>query len=136
MDWSEILKIVLEAVGSIGAAVITGLASWLFTKLASKIKDSRINTFVKEAVKAAEQLYPNLGTKTGAEKLQYVTDLVKNKWPKLDNDYVNAIIEGAVFTLNNQLDSITSSTTTSTTTEKQTEVKNTNSIESSGIQVD
>ena len=104
MDWSYILEIVLKAVGSVAAAVITGLAGWLFTKLSAKIKDARIKSFVDQAVKAAEQLYPNLGTKTGPEKLQYVTELVKQKWPKLDNAYVDAIIEGAVYTLNNQLE--------------------------------
>ena len=104
MDWSYILEIVLKAVGSVGAAVITGLAGWLFTKLSGKIKDARIKSFVDQAVKAAEQLYPNLGAKTGPEKLKYVTDLVKQKWPKLDNAYVDAIIEGAVYALNHQLE--------------------------------
>lgn len=104
MDWSSILEILLKVLGSVAATVITGLASWLFVKLSAKIKDSRISSFIKQAVKAAEQQYPNLGKKTGPEKLQYVTDLVKAKWPKLDNVYINAIIEGAVFALNNQLE--------------------------------
>lgn len=146
MNWSYILEIILKAVGSVGAAVITGLAGWLFTKLSAKIKDSRIQSFVNQAVKAAEQLYPNLGTKTGPEKLKYVTDLVKQKWPKLDNAYIDAIIEGAVFTLNNQLEEAKKKKeATPKTIPTKVEIgkvedvdkpKTTNSIESSGIQVD
>ena len=105
MDWSNILEIILKAVGSVAAATITGLATWLFTKLSKKIKDSRIQSFIKEAVKAAEQMYPNQGTKRGTEKYAYVVQQVIARFPELtDNDYLKALIEGAVFTLNKQLE--------------------------------
>lgn len=104
MDWSVILDIILKALGSAAATAITTLAGILFAKLSGKIKDTRINNYIKEAVRAAEQLYPNQGTKRGSEKFEYVTQLVLNKFPKLNNAYIKAMIEGAVFALNNQLD--------------------------------
>lgn len=104
MDWSVILDIILKALGSAAATTVTALASILFAKLSGKIKDARINNYIKEAVRAAEQLYPNQGTKRGSEKFEYVTQLVLNKFPKLNNAYIKAMIEGAVYALNNQLD--------------------------------
>lgn len=105
MDWSLFLECVLKAVGSIGASIIVTLAGILFTKLSSKIKDSKITQFIKEAVKAAEQLYPNQGVKRGTEKYEYVVKQTLAKFPSLtNNDYLKALIEGAVFALNKQLD--------------------------------
>ena len=107
MDWSSILDIVLKAVGSIGASIIVTLAGILFAKLRTKIKESRINSYIKEAVQAAEQLYPNQGTKTGSEKYKYVVTQVLNKFPELtDNEYLKSLIEGAVYTLSEQVKQI------------------------------
>ena len=107
MDWSSVLDIVLKAVGSIGASIIVTLAGILFAKLITKIKESRINSYIKEAVQAAEQLYPNQGTKTGTEKYKYVVTQVLNKFPELtDNEYLKSLIEGAVYTLSEQVKQI------------------------------
>lgn len=107
MDWSSVLDIVLKAVGSIGASIIVTLAGILFAKLRTKIKESRINSYIKEAVQAAEQLYPNQGTKTGSEKYKYVVTQVLNKFPELtDNEYLKSLIEGAVYTLSEQVKQI------------------------------
>ncbi len=107
MDWSSVLDIVLKAVGSIGASIIVTLAGILFAKLRTKIKESRINSYIKEAVQAAEQLYPNQGTKTGTEKYKYVVTQVLNKFPELtDNEYLKSLIEGAVYTLSEQVKQI------------------------------
>lgn len=125
MDWSSVLDIVLKAVGSIGASIIVTLAGILFAKLRTKIKESRINSYIKEAVQAAEQLYPNQGTKTGTEKYKYVVTQVLNKFPELtDNEYLKSLIEGAVYTLSEQVkqiakeqkkEEVTTSQTTTTT---------------------
>ena len=113
MDWSYILDIVLKAVGSIGASIIVALAGILFAKLRSKIQDSKISNYIKEAVRAAEQLYPNQGVKMGTEKYKYVVQQVLAKFPNLtDNEYLKSLIEGAVFALNKQLDEKTGSSTT------------------------
>lgn len=126
MDWSYILDIVLKAVGSIGASIIVALASILFAKLRSKIQDSKISNYIKEAVRAAEQLYPNQGVKMGTEKYKYVVRQVLAKFPNLtDNEYLKSLIEGAVFALNKQLDEKTgSSTTTESTTTNTTSSNN------------
>ena len=47
MDWSYILDILLKALGSTAATAITTLAGILFAKLSSKIKDSRVNNYIK-----------------------------------------------------------------------------------------
>lgn len=117
MDWSYILDIVLKAIGSIGASIIIALAGILFAKLRSKIQDSKISNYIKEAVRAAEQLYPNQGVKMGTEKYKYVVQQVLAKFPNLtDNEYLKSLIEGAVFALNKQLDEKTGSTTTTGST--------------------
>ena len=126
MDWSSVLDIVLKAVGSIGASIIVTLAGILFAKLRSKIQDSKISNYIKEAVRAAEQLYPNQGVKMGTEKYKYVVQQVLAKFPNLtDNEYLKSLIEGAVFALNKQLDEKTgSSTTTESTTTNTTSSNN------------
>ena len=127
MDWSYILDIVLKTVGSIGASIIVALAGILFAKLRSKIQDSKISNYIKEAVRAAEQLYPNQGVKMGTEKYKYVVQQVLAKFPNLtDNEYLKSLIEGAVFALNKQLDEKISSTTTTTesTTTNTTSLNN------------
>ena len=107
MDWSTILDYLLKIIGSIGASVIVTLAGVLFVKFKTKIKESRITSYIKEAVQAAEQLYPNQGTKTGTEKYKYVVTQVLNKFPELtDNEYLKSLIEGAVYTLSEQVKQI------------------------------
>lgn len=104
MDWSVFLDYLLKGLGSAAVTVIMTLAGILFAKLRSKIKDSKISNYVKEAVRAAEQLYPNQGVKMGTEKYKYVVEQVIAKFPTLtDNAYLKSLIEGAVFALNNEL---------------------------------
>lgn len=130
MDWSVILDYLLKIIGSIGASVIITLAGVLFAKLKTKIKESRINSYIKEAVQAAEQLYPNQGKKMGKEKYAYVVQQVLAKFPNLtDNEYLKSLIEGAVYTLSEQVKQIAKEQSkiesTKTTT---TNVNKTNSI--------
>lgn len=104
MDWSIVLDYILKIVGSIGASIIVTLAGILYAKLQSKIKDSKITAYIKECVKAAEQIYPNLGMKMGTVKYKYVLDCVAKKYPKVtDNQYLKSLIEGAVYALNKNL---------------------------------
>ena len=130
MDWSVILDYLLKIIGSIGASIIVTLAGVLFAKFKTKIKESRITSYIKEAVQAAEQLYPNQGTKTGTEKYKYVVTQVLNKFPELtDNEYLKSLIEGAVYALSEQVKQIakeqskiesTKTTTTNSTTNNTT----------------
>lgn len=120
MDWGLILSYILKAVGSIAAATITSLATALFVKLKNKIKDSKIQAYVKQAVQAAEQLYPNEGKKMGKEKYAYVVKQVVARFPELtDNEYLKSLIEGAVYTVSQQVKQIANeSSQTSTETPK------------------
>lgn len=123
MDWSVFFDYLWKIIGSIGASLIITLASVLYAKLQSKIKDSKITAYVKECVKAAEQLYPNLGMKMGTTKYKYVVEQVTKKFNSItDESYLKSLIEGAVFALNKQLDEKT------TTTEDTSDTDSNNSL--------
>lgn len=104
MDWSEILNYGLKILGSALATLLITYASILFAKLKTKIKENRINTYISKVVRAAEQLYPNQGKKMGPEKYEYVVKQVLAKFPTLtNNEYLRSLIEGAVFSLTEEL---------------------------------
>ena len=132
MDWGYILEIVIKVLGSAAAALIIALGSILFNKLKSKIQDSKIMNYVKEAVKAAEQLYPNQGKKMGKEKYAYVVQQVLAKFPTLtDNEYLKSLIEGAVYTVSQQVKQIAKEQANSGTTSKAV-VTTTNTTSTTG----
>lgn len=104
MNWSEILNYGLKILGSALATLLITYASILFAKLKTKIKENRINTYISKVVRAAEQLYPNQGKKMGPEKYEYVVKQVLAKFPTLtNNEYLKSLIEGAVFSLTEEL---------------------------------
>lgn len=108
MDWSLILSYILKIAGSAAATLITTFATILFAKLKNKLNDARVSAYVHKVVRAAEQLYPNEGTKTGPQKYQYVVDQVLAKFPKMtDNEYLRSLIEGAVYSISNEVSSVT-----------------------------
>ena len=106
MDWALILDYALKIVGTATGTIIVTLASIIFAKLKSKIGEAKLNIYIDKCVKAAEQLYPNLGSKTGAEKYQYVLECIKKKYPKLDEPYLKPLIEGAVYSVSEQIKQI------------------------------
>lgn len=107
MDWSTITEVLLKGIGSLAATLIITLASILFAKLKSKINEAKLNSFIDKTVKAAEQLFPNLGNKTGKEKYDYVVQQVLSKFPKLENNqYLSNLIEGAVYAVSEQIKQI------------------------------
>ena len=116
MDWSIFLDYLLKALGSLAASTIIALGSVLFAKLKNKIGEARLNTYIDRCVRAAEQLFPNLGQKTGKEKYEYVLGLVKEKYPKLSNEYLKALIEGAVFSVSEQVKQISQQVKNNATT--------------------
>ena len=98
MDWNLVLSYVLKGLGSAAATLIITYASILFARLKKKIGEARLNAFIDKTVKAAEQLFPNVGTKTGKQKYDYVVQQVLAKYPKLENnEYLKNLIEGAVY---------------------------------------
>ena len=106
MDWSLALDYALKIAGTAVGTIIVTYASIIFAKLKSKIGEAKLNMYIDKCVKAAEQLYPNLGSKTGAEKYKYVLECIKNKYPKLDESYLKPLIEGAVYSVSEQVKQI------------------------------
>lgn len=105
MDWSIIISDVLKAVCAIGGSLIVIIIGIVAKKICAKLKETRLYDFIKEAVKAAEQLFPNTsGIQTGTEKYKYVVQRVLSEFSDLtDSAYLQALIEGAVYSLNNKL---------------------------------
>lgn len=104
MDWSVILDYGVKILGAAIASLIITFGSILFAKLKAKIQDTRVNTFITNAVKAAEQLYPNYGKKTGKEKYEYVLNEVLTKFPKMtNNEHLKTLIEAAVYGVSEQV---------------------------------
>lgn len=116
MDWALFLDYLFKALGSLAATLIVTFGTVLFTKLKNKIGEAKLNTYIDRCVRAAEQLFPNLGNKTGKEKYEYVLNLVKEKYPKLSNDYLKALIEGAVFAVSEEVKQIAKQNETPTGT--------------------
>lgn len=104
IDWNEVLNYGVKIASTLLAGMLATYTTILFTKLKRKIMEGRVIQFIEQAVKAAEQLYPNTGIKRGTEKYEYVVNLVldKFKWLK-DEAYLKSLIEGAVFELSEKL---------------------------------
>lgn len=107
MDWSLVLDYGVKILAAVIAGLITTYGSILFAKLKGKIQDARVNAFITNAVKAAEQLFPNMGKKTGKEKYEYVLNEVLTKFPKMtDNPHLKTLIEAAVYGVSQQVKQI------------------------------
>lgn len=104
IDWNLVLTYGLKILGYAIGTVIVALASIIFAKLKTKIGESRLNSYIKSAVEAAEQMFPNLGKKTGKEKYDYVVAQVTAKFPKIANDEkLKTLIEAAVYSVSEQV---------------------------------
>ena len=107
MDWSIILDYGVKILGAVIASLIITFGSILFAKLKAKLQDARVNMFIMNAVKAAEQLYPNFGKKTGKEKYEYVLNEVLTKFPNMTNNpHLKTLIESAVYAVSEQVKQI------------------------------
>ena len=97
--WGIILKVIITA----AATGIAGLICTLFGKLIISCKNSKMRNHAKIAVEAAEQKFPNEGTKMGPEKMQYVMDQLAIAFPKIkDNRFLYNVAEAAVYQLNEE----------------------------------
>lgn len=107
MDWSIILDYGVKILGAVIASLIITFGSILFAKLKAKMQDKRVNMFITNAVRAAEQLYPNFGKKTGKEKYEYVLNEVLTKFPNMTNNpHLKTLIESAVYAVSEQVKQI------------------------------
>lgn len=97
--WPVLIKVLLTA----ALTGLVGLCTTLMGKMIAKSKTSKIREQAKIAVEAAEQKYPNEGTKMGPQKMAYVMDYLSITFPKIkSNQYLYNIAEAAVYELNKQ----------------------------------
>ena len=97
--WAILLKVLITALMS----GLVGLVCTLIGKIIAKSKTSKLKEHAKIAVEAAEQKFPNEGTKMGPQKMAYVMDYLAITFPKIkSNQYLYNIAEAAVFELNKE----------------------------------
>ena len=97
--WAILLKVLITALIS----GLVGLVCTLIGKIIAKSKTSKLKEHAKIAVEAAEQKFPNEGTKMGPQKMAYVMDYLAITFPKIkSNQYLYNIAEAAVFELNKE----------------------------------
>ena len=89
---------VVNAVIALAAALVTAFViPWVKSKTTAAQREE-INSWVKIAVTAAEQIY--LGAGKGKEKKKYVLDFLAEKNLKIDEESVDLMIESAVKNMN------------------------------------
>lgn len=106
MDWAIIFDYLWKALASLASAVIISLSTTIFKKVLEKFGEAKVKRFISTCVKAAEQLFPNKGTKTGTTKFNYVLEQLTKKYPKIitndTTDTIKALIESEVFKVSEQ----------------------------------
>ena len=90
---------IIEAVLALVAVVITSIIIPYIKKKTSVEQQKEIVSWVKIAVMAAEQIY--VGTGRGSEKKLYVIEWLADRNITVDTNKIDAIIESAVYELNN-----------------------------------
>lgn len=98
----EITLEIMKAIIVIATIVVVRYLVPVLIENANNIQDARLRAFVKEAVYCAEQIL-----KTGAEKKEFVVNLVvawlKSQSVKVDKEQIEALIESAVFAMNQEI---------------------------------
>lgn len=90
---------ILEALALLVAAVITTVVIPFIKSKTTSAQQQEINSWVKIAVFAAEQIFNGSGR--GDEKKAYVQNFLAERGFKLDEARVDALIESAVFEMKN-----------------------------------
>ena len=90
---------IIEAILALVAVVITGIVIPYINKRTTTEQQKEILAWVKIAVTAAEQIY--VGSGRGPEKKMYVIDWLADRNITVDTNKIDAIIESAVYELNN-----------------------------------
>lgn len=91
---------VLQAVISLAATVITAMVIPFIKSKTSAQQLTRMQSWARIAVKAAEQLYPK--PDSGKDKKAYVLKFLNQHGFTLDAATLDALIESAVNTLSNE----------------------------------
>lgn len=90
---------IIEAVFALIGVVITVIVIPYIKSKTTTAEQQEINAWVKIAVAAAEQIYKGSGR--GDEKKQYVLNWLKEHGITVDEGAIDALIEAAVYELNN-----------------------------------
>ena len=117
-DVTSVVEAVLALVGTIITCV---LVPYIKSKTTAE-QQKEINAWVKIAVSAAEQIFNGSGR--GEEKKAYVIAWLKETGVKVDETELDALIEAAVYELNQgiiPIEGVTIETTTEVEREEQTD---------------
>lgn len=90
---------IIEAVFALIGVVITVIVIPYIKSKTTAAEQQEINAWVKIAVAAAEQIYKGSGR--GDKKKQYVLNWLKEHGITVDEGAIDALIEAAVYELNN-----------------------------------
>ena len=94
----DITPIVQAVFALVGVLITSLLIPWIRSKTTAE-QQEEIKQWVKIAVAAAEQLF--VGQGRGEEKKQWVLEFLTKYNLKVDMDAIDALIEAAVWELNN-----------------------------------
>ena len=92
---------IVEAVFALLAAIITPVVIPYIKNRTTAQQQAEINAWVRIAVTAAEQVYK--GTGRGEEKKAFVLEWLKSHGVTVDTEKLDALIESAVYDMNNGL---------------------------------
>lgn len=107
---------IIEAVAALIAALITAFVIPYIKGKTTANQQQQINAWVRIAVTAAEQIYTGGGR--GTEKKEYVIRWLRVHGITVDESKLDALIEAAVYNLNNGFLTIGATTKPATDAEK------------------
>lgn len=105
MDWSEIVNQLIQILLPILATFLTGLFTYIGTRLKNayeqKVNTETAKVVVENAVRFVEQVYKDLHGKEKLEKaVEQVSQVLASKGINLSEAEINMLIESAVYGLN------------------------------------
>ena len=113
---------IIEAVAALIGVIVTCVLIPFIKSKTTASQQAEINAWVKIAVSAAEQIFNGGGR--GEEKKAYVIAWLKEHGVKVDETELDALIEAAVYELNQgiiPIEGVTIETTTEVEREEQTD---------------
>lgn len=113
---------IIEAVAALIGVIVTCVLIPFIKSKTTASQQAEINAWVKIAVSAAEQIFNGSGR--GEEKKAYVIAWLKEHGVKVDETELDALIEAAVYELNQgiiPIEGVTIETTTEVEREEQTD---------------
>jgi len=104
MDWTEILNQVIDILLPILATVVTGVFTWLGTKIKTayenKVKTDTAEAVVKNVVKFVQQTCADLDGKAKLEKaISEASTILAEKGISITETEITMLIESAVYGL-------------------------------------